>query len=276
MKLFVLGNPIKHSKSPIIHNLWLKKINKKIIYEKKLLSEKQLGPMINMIRKGECLGFNVTLPFKTKILKFLDYYEENVKQIGAANTVYVKGNKIMGANTDGKGFVSSLRHEVKMNLNNIKVFAIGAGGASRGILLELLKHPIKEICICNRNVMNAKKLKKNLSLYSLNCKITLQKWQRKKILRKYDLVINTTSFGMKLRENLNFNFCALRKRTVVYDLIYNPNETNFLKKAKKSKLRSYNGVGMLVRQAAESFTRWFNEEVSEKDINEVKRVILKK
>jgi len=276
MKLFVLGNPIKHSKSPIIHNLWLKKINKEIIYEKKLLSEKQLGSMINMIRRGECLGFNITLPYKTKILKFLDYYEENVKQIGAANTVYVKGNKIMGANTDGEGFVSSLKHEVKMNLNNIKVFVIGAGGASRGILLELLKYPIKEICICNRNVMNAKKLKKNLSLYSLNCKITLQKWQRKKILRKYDLVINTTSFGMKLRENLNFNFCALRKRTVVYDLIYNPIETNFLKKAKKLNLRSYNGVGMLVRQAAESFARWFNKRVSEKDINEVKRIILKK
>ena len=276
MKLFVLGNPIKHSKSPIIHNLWLKKINKEIIYEKKLLSEKQLGSMINMIRRGECLGFNITLPYKTKILKFLDYYEENVKQIGAANTVYVKGNKIMGANTDGEGFVSSLKHEVKMNLNNIKVFVIGAGGASRGILLELLKYPIKEICICNRNVMNAKKLKKNLSLYSLNCKITLQKWQRKKILRKYDLVINTTSLGMKLRENLNFNFCELRKRTVVYDLIYNPIETNFLKKAKKLNLRSYNGVGMLVRQAAESFARWFNKRVSEKDINEVKRIILKK
>ncbi len=276
MKLFVVGNPIKHSKSPIIHNIWLKKRNRKIVYEKKLLSEKQLGLMIDMIRKGECLGFNITLPFKTKILKFIDYYEENVKQIGAANTVYLKGNKVIGANTDGKGFVSSLKNEVRMNLNDKKVFVIGAGGASRGILLELLKYPVKEICICNRNFTNAKKLKKNISFYSLNCKITLQRWQRKKILRKYDLIINTTSFGMNLRENLNFNFRALRKRTVVYDLIYNPNETNFLKKAKKSNLRSYNGVGMLVRQAAESFARWFNEEVSEKDINEVKRVILKK
>ena len=276
MKLFVVGNPIKHSKSPIIHNIWLKKRNRKIVYEKKLLSEKQLGPMINMIRKGECLGFNITLPFKTKILKFIDYYEENVKQIGAANTVYLKGNKVIGANTDGKGFVSSLKNEVRMNLNDKKVFVIGAGGASRGILLELLKYPVKEICICNRNFTNAKKLKKILSFYSLNCKITLQRWQRKKISRKYDLVINTTSFGMSLRENLNFNFCALKKRTVVYDLIYSPNETIFLKKAKKSNLRSYNGVGMLVRQAAESFARWFNEEVSEKDINEVKRIILKK
>ena len=276
MKLFVVGNPIKHSKSPIIHNFWLRKRNRKIVYEKKLLSEKQLGLMINMIRKGECLGFNITLPFKTKILKFLDYYEGNVKQIGAANTVYLKGNKITGANTDGMGFVSSLKHEVKMNLRDKKVFVIGAGGASRGILLELLKYPVKEICICNRNLINAKKLKKNLSFYSLNCKITLQRWQRKKISRKYDLVINTTSFGMNLRENLNFNFSALRKRTVVYDLIYNPIETNFLKKAKKSNLRSYNGLGMLVRQAAESFTRWFNETISEKDINEVKRIILKK
>ena len=276
MKLFVVGNPIKHSKSPIIHNIWLKKRNRKIVYEKKLLSEKQLGLMIDMIRKGECLGFNITLPFKTKILKFIDYYEENVKQIGAANTVYLKGNKVIGANTDGKGFVSSLKNEVRMNLNDKKVFVIGAGGASRGILLELLKYPVKEICICNRNFTNAKKLKKNISFYSLNCKITLQRWQRKKISRKYDLVINTTSFGMSLRENLNFNFCALKKRTVVYDLIYSPNETIFLKKAKKSNLRSYNGVGMLVRQAAESFARWFNEEVSEKDINEVKRVILKK
>ena len=276
MKLFVVGNPIKHSKSPIIHNLWLRKRKRKIVYEKKLLSEKQLSLMISMIRKGECLGFNITLPFKTKILKFLDYYEGNVKHIGAANTVYLKGNKIIGANTDGMGFVSSLKHEVKMNLRDKKVFVIGAGGAARGILLELLKYPIKEICICNRNLINAKKLKKNLSFYSPNCKITLQRWQRKKISRKYDLVINTTSFGMSLRENLNFNFSALRRRTVVYDLIYNPIETNFLKKAKKSNLRSYNGLGMLVRQAAESFTRWFNETVPEKDINEVKRIILKK
>ena len=276
MKLFVVGNPIKHSKSPIIHNLWLRKRKRKIVYEKKLLSEKQLSLMISMIRKGECLGFNITLPFKTKILKFLDYYEGNVKHIGAANTVYLKGNKIIGANTDGMGFVSSLKHEVKMNLRDKKVFVIGAGGASRGILLELLKYPVKEICICNRNFINSKRLKKKLSLCSLNCKITLQRWQKKKISRKYDLVINTTSFGMNLRENLNFNFSALRKRTVVYDLIYNPIETNFLKKAKKSNLRSYNGLGMLVRQAAESFTRWFNETVPEKDINEVKRIILKK
>ena len=120
MKLFVVGNPIKHSKSPIIHNLWLRKSKREIVYEKKFLSEKQLGPMINMVRKGECLGFNITLPFKTKILKFLDDYEGNVKQIGAANTVYLKGNKIIGANTDGKGFVSSLKHEVKMSLNDKK------------------------------------------------------------------------------------------------------------------------------------------------------------
>lgn len=276
MKIFVVGNPIKHSKSPKIHNLWLKKNKINMVYEKKLLSENQLESMVNKIRKRECLGLNITLPFKTKILKFLDYYEDNVKHIKAVNTVYLKKNKVVGANTDGKGFVSSLKHEVRLNLNNLKIFVIGAGGASRGILLELLKYPIKEICICNRNLLNAKKLKKDLCFCSYNCKITLHKWQKKKISRKYNLVINTTSVGMKLREELNFNFFALRKKTVVYDLIYNPLETNFLKNAKRLNLRKYNGTGMLVRQAAESFARWFNKKISEKDINEAKRIILKK
>lgn len=276
MKLFVVGNPIKHSKSPLIHSLWLKKVKQKVTYEKKLLSKEQLGSMVEKIRKHECLGLNVTLPFKTKILKFLDYYDDNVKKIKAVNTVYVKQEKIIGANTDGKGLVDSLKYEAKINLNNLKIFVIGAGGAARGILVELLKHPIREICICNRNYRNAMKLKNNLCLYSFNCKITLQNWQKKKISRKYDLVINTSSFGMNLRENLSFNLFSLRKKTVVYDLIYNPKETNFLKRAKKLKLKYYNGVGMLVRQAAESFALWFNKRVCDKDIEEAKRIILKK
>ena len=276
MKLFVIGNPIKHSKSPIIHNLWLKKIKSKIIYEKKILFEEQLASMVTQVRNQKCLGFNVTLPFKTKILKFLDHYEGNVKKIKAANTIYIDKNKVVGANTDGKGLIKSLKCEVKMSLNNIKVFIIGAGGAARGVLLELLKYPVKEICICNRNIVNARKLKKDLNLYSINCKITLQGWQKKAITRKYDLIINATSYGMNLRECLNFNFDNLKKRTVVYDIIYDPIETNFLKKAKKYNLRCYNGSGMLVRQAAESFFKWFKKSVIEEDIKEAKRLIDKR
>ena len=276
MKLFVIGNPIRHSKSPIIHNLWLKKIKSKIIYEKKLLLEEQLKSMVAQVKNQKCLGFNVTLPFKTKILKFIDYQEENVKKIKAANTIYIEKNKVVGANTDGEGFIKSLKYEVKMNFNNIKVFIIGAGGAARGILLALLKHPIKEVCICNRNIKNARKLKKDFNLHSINNKITLQQWQKKIIAKKYDLIINTTSYGMNLREYLNFNFTELKKRTVVYDLIYNPKETNFLKKAKRCNLKSYNGSGMLVRQAAESFSKWFKKSIVEEDIKEAKRLIDKK
>ncbi len=276
MKLYVIGNPIKHSKSPSIHNLWLKKYNPKVIYEKKLLLEKYLSSIVTQVRKGECLGFNVTLPFKTKILRYLDCYEENVERIKAANTIYMKQDKIFGANTDGMGLVKSLKYEVKMNLNNIRIFIIGAGGAARGILLELIKQPIREICICNRSDINAKKLQSDLSLCSINCQVTLQKWQKKIISKKYDLIINTTSYGLSMRERLNFDFSVLKRNTIVYDLIYNPVETNFLKKAKRFNLKGYNGEGMLVRQAAESFARWFKKHLSEKDINEAKKVVFKK
>lgn len=184
MKLYVIGNPIKHSKSPSIHNFWLKKYNPKVIYEKKLLLEKHLNSIVIQVRKGECLGFNVTLPFKTKILRHLDCYEENVEKMKAANTIYIKQDKIIGANTDGMGFAKSLKYEVKMNLNNTRIFIIGAGGAARGILLELIKKPIKEICICNRSVINARKLQKDLNLCSINCQVTLQKWQKKNNIKK--------------------------------------------------------------------------------------------
>lgn len=276
MKLFVIGNPVKHSKSPKIHNLWLKKSNEKVIYEKKLLSEQQLNLIVEKVRNQECLGFNVTLPFKTKILKFLDQYEDNVKKIKAVNTVYIKEDKVIGANTDGEGLIQSLKNEAKMNLNNIKVFVFGAGGASRGILFELTKLPVKEICICNRSFKNAKRLQSDLSLSSGTCKIKLQKWQKKSISEQYNLIINTTSYGMSPRENLHFNFSSLKKNTVVYDLIYSPEETSLLKKAKKLKLKNYNGEGMLVRQAAQSFSRWFKKKLTEKDIIEAKRVIFKK
>ena len=236
-KLFVIGNPIKHSKSPIIHNYWIKKYSLDATYQQKQLEISDLPGMIEKIKRGSIKGFNVTVPFKKEILKFVDVIDYTAKDSMAINTVFVKNKKIIGANTDG----------IKLNPNLIQ--------------------------ISNRTESAAVELKNHFSSFK-STKFEVKHWgfQPK---RNIDLIINTSSYGMKENENACLNIDLISNKSFIYDIIYNPSKTGLLKLADKKGINCSNGMYMLIRQAAESFKRWFNINISTQDILDVKKILTK-
>ncbi len=267
-KLFVVGNPIKHSKSPIIHNYWLNKYSIKCTYETKKIDASDLPNLVNSVRKGVIKGFNVTIPFKQVISEIVDEIDQKAKTSNAINTVYRKGDKVIGTNTDGLGFVSSLQKDLKYPLSpRSNIFCIGAGGAAYGIISEILKYKPNLIVITNRTESASIKLIKHFSQFSLLKKdiFMLQEWgvfPNKDI----DLLINTSSCGMKTTDKLPIKLDHLPPKSLVYDIIYNPRETILMKEAKLYGLKNYNGLFMLIRQAAQSFHKWFNIDLTNEDI----------
>lgn len=273
-KLLVLGDPISHSKSPKIHNVWLKRNNIQAFYDKLKIKKSEIRSIIKKIKSNELIGANVTLPHKENVINHLDMLEENAINSGAVNTIYKKDSKVIGTNTDGDGFLSSLKHDVNLTLNEYSnIFLIGAGGAARGIIFSLIKKKVNKIYITNRTVAKKKDLINYVQSITNYDKLVKHDWNNDIIPMDVDLVVNTSSFGMKENENLHYNFSQCKKSLVVYDIIYTPAETYFLKVAKNRGFKVQNGIGMLIRQAALSFYKWFEKEITENDIIEMIKYI---
>ena len=266
-KILVIGNPIKHSKSPDIHNIWLKNKNIKVYYDKLKVNKGELKNLIEKVRSETLIGLNITVPYKKDIITYLDLLEEDSINSGAVNTIYKKNSKIIGANTDGNGFLNSVKNDACFSINkNSNIFVIGAGGAARGIIFSLINKNINKIYITNRTLLKKKELINNIKT-KINFKnLIIQDWKRKNIPNDVDLVVNTSSFGMKKNEKLDFDFSKCKKNLLVYDIIYSPKETYFLKIAKSNGFKIQNGMGMLIRQAALSFYKWFGKKITEKEI----------
>ena len=269
-KILVIGNPIKHSKSPDIHNIWLKNKNIKVYYDKLKVNKGELKNLIEKVRSETLIGLNITVPYKKDIITYLDLLEEDSINSGAVNTIYKKNSKIIGANTDGNGFLNSVKNDACFSINkNSNIFVIGAGGAARGIIFSLINKNINKIYITNRTLLKKEELINNIKT-KINFKnLIIQDWKRKNIPSDVDLVVNTSSFGMKKNEKLDFDFSKCKKNLLVYDIIYSPKETYFLKIAKSNGFKIQNGMGMLIRQAALSFYKWFGKKITEKEIIEM-------
>jgi len=256
-KYLVIGNPIEHSLSPKLHNYWFKKCKIEAVYEKKLLLEKDLKNIIGKVRNDEISGINITVPFKKSIIPFLDKLSIDALRTQSVNTVSKVNNEILGYNTDVKGFDYSIK-QLNFKIKEKKAFVIGAGGVTASIVWALENLGILKIFVSNRTKKKAEELKK------LFPKIEILDWGKKP--PEFDIVINTTSVGLKYNEKieLDFNDC---KDKLFYDVIYNPFQTNFLLEAgKNSKNITKNGLGMFIYQAQESFKIWngFAPEVDEK------------
>lgn len=275
MKLFVIGNPIKHSMSPEIHNYWLQSYKIDANYQILEVEEQDLADLVERIRRKELVGVNVTLPYKTIIVKYLDKLDDTARMSGSVNTIYREHDKVVGSNTDGVGFLKTVKKDLDLNVNNKNFFIIGSGGASRGIIFSLCNTNIGKIIISNRNTKKARLLVEEMKEKQKFFPIFQQTWSDKIIPEEIDIVVNTTSFGLKENEELKVDFRNLNENTVIYDIIYNPLETKFLKKAKSAQLTTVNGISMLVHQAAESFRKWFNIEVSDLLIESSKTKLLK-
>ena len=277
-KLYVVGNPVEHSKSPTIHNYWLKKYNQDYQYEKLKLSLddktfiQQKLELIKKIREGEIEGINITVPFKTKFIDVLDEIDESAKLAKAVNTIYKEGKKIIGTNTDGIGFCSSLKEDFNFIVPST-IGILGSGGAAFGILSELIKYKPNNIEIWNRTNSNARNLVDNFKFSGISKKT---RWKIHDLSRGVhsciQLFINTSYLGMKVDHKIDNDFLHLMSmQGFVYDINYNQEFTIFNQMADYRGIdpqKNVNGKYMLIRQAAESFQKWFNINLNKNDIDE--------
>jgi shikimate dehydrogenase len=259
MKKFqVIGNPIKHSLSPEIHNYWIKNNNINAIYKKQKVNEQDLKNLISQMRNKEIAGINVTVPFKKIIIPYLDELTLEAKETQSVNTIYFQNDRVVGHNTDIGGFEISLQKS-KYDIQNKNVFLLGAGGVAPSIIYALNKIKVSKIFLSNRTkdkAINLKKIFTNLNVID---------WG---VVPNFDIVINATSLGLNKEDKMSLDFSNVGKNKLFYDVIYNPQETNFLKTGKDLGNMVVNGKLMFIYQAFLAFQIWHqikpevNEEVS--------------
>ncbi len=247
-KFFVIGNPIAHSLSPKLHNYWIKEHNIDAVYDKKQLNESEIEEMVEEVRKGKIEGMNVTLPFKKSVIPFLDELTTLSKETQSVNTIFKKNNKIIGDNTDVGGFEQGLKH-INFSVKNKEVFILGAGGVAPSIILALKRLGASKITLSNRTKEKAKDLKK---IYS---DLEIIDWGE---TPNFNMIINTTSLGLKNDDEIKLNYAGIGKNKLFYDVIYNPKKTNFLLKAKEFGNQIENGKMMFIYQAQLVFKIWHN------------------
>lgn len=260
-KYLVVGDPIKHSFSPTLHNYWFKKNNISAIYEKRKISEKDIKDTVTQIRNNQINGINITVPFKKVVAKYVDELSSLSQQTQSVNTVYKKENKIIGDNTDIDGFKLSLSH-IKYNISDKKIFVLGAGGVVPSIILSLKKMGASKIFISNRTKQKAEDLKK---LYP---DIEIIEWGE---FKNFDMIINATSLGLNAKDKFEIDFSKLGSNKLYYDIIYNPPKTNFLLNGEKQKNKIENGKMMFVFQAQLAFKIWHG--ITPKIDNEVLKLL---
>ena len=250
----VIGHPIAHSRSPMIHNGWLAQAGIEGTYTTFDVPPEGLESFCNELRQSTLKGINVTLPHKEKIMSLCDEVDETAQQIGAVNTILIKDRKLTATNTDAYGFIQNLKKtQPEFDLSNSTPIVLGAGGAARAVLYGLLNEGVQNILLTNRTYDNALKLSKDFK------NIEVIDWDnRSGALTDCNLVVNTTSLGMKGQPALDLNLAKLPPQSLVYDLVYNPLETELLKNAARHECRTVQGLGMLIYQAEKAFRLWFD------------------
>ena len=245
-KYVVIGNPIEHSLSPKLHNYWIKKNNISAVYEKKKLDEDGLKSIIFEVKEEKISGINVTIPFKKAVIPFLDELSTEANETQSVNTIYLNNGKIIGHNTDAAGFELAIKYS-KYNLNDKRIFILGAGGVVSSIIFSLNKMKTSKIILSNRTKEKADNLK-DLFKY-----IEIVNWGE---IPNFDMIVNATSIGLKEKDEIKFDFSNIGRDKIFYDVIYNPRETKLLKKAKDLGHRTENGKMMFIYQAHQAFTLW--------------------
>ena len=255
-KYFVIGNPIKHSLSPKLHNHWIKENNIDAVYEKKQLNETDIEGIISEVKDGKIDGLNVTIPFKKSVIPFLGQLTPLAEETQSVNTIFKKDNKVVGDNTDVGGFKLSLEY-INYNVKNKKVFILGAGGVVPSILKALEKIGAAKVYISNRTKEKAKNLENN---YKTSLDLETLDWGQSP---DFDIIINATSLGLKNNDKIELDYNKHKskffgKKKLFYDVIYNPSKTNFLLKGEELGNETTNGKMMFICQAQLAFMTWHN------------------
>ncbi|GAA4658258.1 shikimate dehydrogenase [Bartonella pachyuromydis] len=256
-RAFVVGSPINHSKSPKIHNFWLKQYNLQGEYLAQEVTSEKFRDFFTSIKKMGFCGGNITIPHKQEAFHLVEYKDDVATMIGAVNTLWYEGDKLCATNSDAYGFSANL-DDFFPDWGGETALVFGAGGAARSVLYALKKRRFERIFLVNRTKGRAEDLAQHFGK-----PIEVHDWQnRDKILYQADLIVNTTSIGMinPHEKKINSFFCDFHKAkttALVTDIVYTPLITPFLQQAKEHSLKTIDGLGMLLHQAVFGFERWF-------------------
>lgn len=253
-RCFVIGHPIAHSRSPLIHGSWIAQHDLDGSYERIDVDPADLPRFIERLRAGEFTGGNVTVPHKEATLLLIDQVSEAARAIGAVNTLWREGDRLCGDNTDASGFLDHLDASVPgWEQRTRTALILGAGGAARAVGFGLKGRGLSRIIIVNRNRDRAVELAD-----ALGAPLEAGDWdERSHLVGTADLIVNTTALGMHGQPPLDLDLAALRPGTIVDDIVYVPLKTPLLLEAERRGGQPVDGLGMLLHQAVPGFIRWF-------------------
>ena len=247
----IIGKPVSHSLSPILHNYWFKKYNIDAEYSLIDIEETGLTRIAKEIRNKKLSGINVTLPYKQKIIPLLDRLINDAKSTNSVNTVFLdETNTLIGDNTDVYGLQAGYLKGL-VNAEKKNVLIIGAGGVAPSVVFSLQKSKIKKISIINRTHEKSIFLKKNFSF------LNILEWKfLESEVNNFDIIINATSLGLKGAKEFEIDFKNVKSNLTYIDTIYNPFETKTLKSLKERGIKTFNGLDMFIYQGQKSFYLW--------------------
>ncbi|MFC2250472.1 shikimate dehydrogenase [Labrys portucalensis] len=253
-RAFVVGYPISHSRSPLIHGFWLKELGIQGSYERIAVEPAAFDTFVRTLAEQGFVGGNVTVPHKEAAFRLASVDDPVARDLEAVNTLWFEGSQLKGMNTDVAGFLANLDQEAPGWSAGMKqAVVLGAGGASRAILYGLLQRGAERILLINRTLERAEALARHFGT-----KVTALAWdQAETALEEADLLVNTTSLGMKGQPPLDLDLSRLPKSALVTDIVYVPLETPLLAAARQLGLATVDGLGMLLHQAVPGFERWF-------------------
>ncbi|MCV0431358.1 shikimate dehydrogenase [Nitrosopumilus sp.] len=264
----VIGDPINHSLSPNIHSAAFRELDLDSSYIAYRIPKGELEEGIEGLKKIKIDGFNITIPHKIEMMKYLDKTDESCSLIGAVNTVSNKDGILKGYNTDMDGFLEPFKKK-ELNITGTKVLLIGAGGAARAIVAGFAKAKAKSITIANRTLEKANNLSEFAKKLGLDAN-AIRIDDVKDTAKNYDIIVNATSVGLKNEQSV-ISLEGIDEKTVVYDIVYMPMNTDFIKKAKEKNAIVIYGYEMLLGQAVRAFEIWHNIEAP---YNAMKKALL--
>ncbi|WP_339200547.1 shikimate dehydrogenase [Paenibacillus sp. FSL P2-0322] len=252
--LGVLGDPIKHSKSPLMHKIALRAAGIEGDFVPLHVKPDQLEDAMKGICAMHFRGVNVTIPHKVEVMKYLDEIDEGARLIGAVNTIVNDNGRLKGYNTDGIGYVRSLKEETSVDLKGARIAVLGAGGAARGVIHALLEEQPESVIILNRTRDKAEQLALEWTTEAIPVR-GYSNEDAKSVLATVNVLINTTSVGMSpLSDELPLETSLIPEGIIVSDLIYNPLETRLLRESREQRgCTVHGGLGMFVYQGAVAF-----------------------
>jgi shikimate dehydrogenase len=259
----IIGDPIAHTRSPAMHNAAFRALGLDWMYVPFHVRPEGLQAAVRGLAALGLAGFNVTVPHKETILPLLDALAPEAEVIGAVNTVVVADGRLTGHNTDGAGFSKALHEAHRFKAERSRALILGAGGSARAVCDQLAREGIPAIRICNRTDAKAEALAGHLRAHHPACDIKALPWtplDHRAAINWAELIVNCTKVGLDPADPSPIDTNGISPGHIIVDLIYEPRETEFLRRCAALRARTLNGLGMLLHQGAAGFTLWTGKE----------------